>query len=82
MTSVFPGPKTKAVLERGIPLFRNGLKYDVEMERAGRRGFRAVRQIVIDKALGDFVWDMDAGATSISKTAGQPIHSATPTPRS
>lgn len=59
MTGKFPGPKTKAVLERGIPLFRNGLKYDVEMERAGRRGFRAVRQIVIDKALGDFVWDMD-----------------------
>ncbi len=59
MTGEFPGPKTKAVLERGIPLFRNGLKYDVEMERAGRRGFRAVRQIVIDKAHGDFVWDVD-----------------------
>ena len=29
------------------------------MERAGRRGFRAVRQIVIDRAQGDFVWDMD-----------------------
>ncbi len=59
MTTEFPGPKTKAVLERGIPLFRNGLKYDAEMERAGRRGFRAVRQLVVDKALGDFVWDMD-----------------------
>jgi 4-aminobutyrate aminotransferase-like enzyme len=29
------------------------------MERAGRRGFRPVRQIVIDKAQGDFVWDLD-----------------------
>ncbi len=59
MTGEFPGPKTKAVLKRGIPLFRNGLKFDAEMERAGRRGFRSVRQIVIDKAHGDFVWDMD-----------------------
>jgi len=59
MANEFPGPKTKAALERGIPLFRNGLKYDVEMERAGQRGFRAVRQIVIDKAKGDFVWDLD-----------------------
>ncbi len=59
MADDFPGPKTKAVLERGIPLFRNGLKFESELEKAGRRGFRPVRQIVIDKAKGDFVWDMD-----------------------
>ncbi len=55
----FPGPKTRAALERGIRLFKNGLRFDAEMERAGRRGFRPVRQIVIDKAEGDFVWDLD-----------------------
>jgi len=59
MADEFPGPKTKAVLERGIPIFRNGLKFESEMKKAGRRGFRAVRQIVVDKAKGDFVWDMD-----------------------
>jgi 4-aminobutyrate aminotransferase/(S)-3-amino-2-methylpropionate transaminase len=59
MTDTFPGPKTMAALERGIPLFRNGLKFEGEMEKAGRRGFRAVRQIVVDKAKGDFVWDLD-----------------------
>lgn len=59
MTDTFPGPKTKAVLERGIPLFRNGLKFSDEMKKAGHRGFRSVRQIVLDKAHGDFVWDMD-----------------------
>ncbi len=59
MTDEFPGPKTKAALERGIPLFRNGLKFEQELEKAGRRGFRAIRQIVIDKAHGDFVWDLD-----------------------
>ncbi len=55
----FPGPKTRAALERGIPLFKNGLRFESEMERAGKRGFRSVRQIVIDKAEGDFVWDLD-----------------------
>ncbi len=55
----FPGPKTRAALERGIPLFKNGLRFDAEMERSGRRGFRPVRQIVIDRAAGDFVWDLD-----------------------
>ena len=59
MDNSFPGPKTRAALERGIPLFKNGLRFDAEMERAGQRGFRPVRQIVIDKAAGDFVWDLD-----------------------
>ena len=59
MSKEFPGEKTRAMLERGIPLFRNGLKFDVEMQKAGRRGFRAARQIVIDKAEGDFIWDLD-----------------------
>ena len=36
MDDNFPGPKTRAALERGIPLFRNGLRFDAEMERAIR----------------------------------------------
>ena len=56
MDDSFPGPKTREALERGVPLFQNGLRFDSEMERAGRRGFRSVRQIVIDRAEGDFVW--------------------------
>lgn len=59
MSSEFPGKKTRAMLERGIPLFRNGLKFDEEMQKAGRRGFRTAHQIVIDKAEGDFIWDLD-----------------------
>ncbi len=59
MSKEFPGKKTRAMLERGIPLFRNGLKFDAELQKAGRRGFRAARQIVIDKAEGDFIWDLD-----------------------
>ncbi len=59
MSDRFPGPKTRGVLERGIPLFRNGLKFEAEMEKAGRHGFRAANQIVIDRAAGDFIWDLD-----------------------
>ncbi len=59
MTTQFPGPKTRAVLERGIPLFLNGLKYREESQNASRRGFRAGNQLVVDKAQGDFVWDVD-----------------------
>ena len=59
MDDRFPGPKTRAALERGIPLFKNGLRFDAELEQAGQRGFRPVRQIVIGKAEGDFVWDLD-----------------------
>ena len=59
MSDKFPGPKTLAALRRGIPLFKNGLRFESEMEKAGRRGFRSVRQIVIDRAEGDFIWDMD-----------------------
>ena len=55
----FPGKKTRAMLDRGIPIFRNGLVFEAELKKAGRRGFRAARQIVVDKAEGDFIWDMD-----------------------
>jgi 4-aminobutyrate aminotransferase-like enzyme len=59
MTDQFPGPKTRQALERGVPLFRNGLRFDEELEKAGRRGFRTANQIVIDHVEGDFIWDLD-----------------------
>ncbi len=59
MSDTFLGPKTMQVLKRGIPLFRNGLKFEEELAKAGRRGFRTANQIVVDCAEGDFVWDVD-----------------------
>lgn len=59
MTDKFPGPKTRAQLERGIPLFKNGLRFDEELRKASRRGYRNANQIIVDKAEGDFIWDMD-----------------------
>ena len=52
MSEPFPGPKTKAALRRGIPLFKNGQRFEQDEKKAGSRGFRPVRQIVIDKASG------------------------------
>ena len=40
MSVKLPGPKTLEMLERGIPLFRNGLRYSEECEKAARRARR------------------------------------------
>ena len=59
MTKVIPGPKAKAILERGIPIFQNGLIFNDQMQKAARRGFRPAGQVMIDRALGDYIWDVD-----------------------
>ena len=72
MADKFPGPKTRQALERGIPLFRNGLKFEAELEKAGRRGFRTANQVVIDRAEGDFIWDLDGNRYIDFLQAGGP----------
>lgn len=59
MSTPYPGPKTRAVLERGAPLFLNGLRYEAAQKQATRRGFRAAGQLLVDRAEGDYVWDLD-----------------------
>jgi 4-aminobutyrate aminotransferase-like enzyme len=59
MTKVIPGPKAKAILERGIPIFQNGLIFNDKMQKALKRGFRPAGQVMVDKALGDHIWDVD-----------------------
>lgn len=54
-----PGPKTREWLERGIPLFKNGLRFRKELEKAASEGFDVASQIIVDRAEGDFVWDVD-----------------------
>ncbi len=51
--------KTAAMLRRGIPLFRNGLRYEEESKKSQRRGYRGSQQILVDRAEGDFIWDLD-----------------------
>lgn len=54
-----PGPKTREWLERGIPLFKDGLRFRKDLEQAAEHGFDLASQIVVDRAEGDFVWDVD-----------------------
>jgi 4-aminobutyrate aminotransferase-like enzyme len=59
MSEEFPSKKTREMLERGIPLFHNGLKFAEKMKKADHRGFRSAWQVIVDRAEGDFIWDLD-----------------------
>ena len=59
MSKDFPSKKTREMLERGIPLFHNGLKFSEKMKKADQRGFRSAWQVIVDRAEGDFIWDLD-----------------------
>ena len=59
MKKSIPGPKAKAILQRGIPIFQNGLIFDEQLQKAARRGFRPAGQVMVDRALGDYIWDVD-----------------------
>lgn len=59
MSRDLPGSKAVAILERGIPLFRGGLTYRAQAEAARRKGYERPAQLLLDRALGDFVWDVD-----------------------
>ena len=59
MTYDLPGPLTKSRLESGQDFFRHGSRYRESAQKSLARGFKAPAQIIIDKAQGDFVWDLD-----------------------
>jgi 4-aminobutyrate aminotransferase/(S)-3-amino-2-methylpropionate transaminase len=59
MSSDLPGKKTQEMLERGIPLFRGGAAYAAKAALARTQGYRLPSQIIVDRAEGDFVWDLD-----------------------
>ncbi|MDG0970470.1 MAG: aspartate aminotransferase family protein, partial [Porticoccaceae bacterium] len=54
-----PGPKTAARIASGKQLFRHGLNYDTAAKKSASRGFISPAQIVLDRAEGDYVWDLD-----------------------
>jgi 4-aminobutyrate aminotransferase-like enzyme len=59
MSRELPGKNALPILERGIPLFRGGGKYRERAEAARRKGYLRPAQFVLDRAQGDFVWDVD-----------------------
>ncbi len=54
-----PGPKTTERIISGKKLFRHGLTYDELAKKSESRGFIPPAQIVLGKAEGDHVWDLD-----------------------
>ena len=59
MSRDIPSKDTIAILERGIPLFRGGATYRDEAEAAHQKGHVRPAQLILDRAQGDFVWDLD-----------------------
>ena len=59
MTYELPGPKTRAVLQKGLNYFRHGLSYERDAVNAAKQGFLPPAQLLVDRAKGDFVWDLD-----------------------
>jgi 4-aminobutyrate aminotransferase-like enzyme len=59
MTFDLPGGKTRGLLARGLPHLRDGLWYQGASQRSAAKGFEAPAQIIVDRAEGDYVWDMD-----------------------
>jgi 4-aminobutyrate aminotransferase / (S)-3-amino-2-methylpropionate transaminase / 5-aminovalerate transaminase len=59
MSYRLPGDKSRQLLERGLPHLRNGLLYTRARDESRDRGFEAPAQMVVGRALGDYVWDLD-----------------------
>ena len=59
MSYDLPGSKTRGLLVRGLPHLRNGLWYQSASQHSAAKGFDAPAQIMVDRAEGDHVWDMD-----------------------
>lgn len=54
-----PGDQTRSLLQSGKRLFRNGLRYERMAKQAEVKGYEAPVQIIVSKAMGDFVWDLE-----------------------
>ncbi|MBV57121.1 MAG: aspartate aminotransferase family protein [Gammaproteobacteria bacterium] len=50
--------QTDSLLQSGKRLFRNGLRYDSLAQRAQAKGFEIPLQLIVGRAEGDFVWDL------------------------
>ena len=46
-------------METGQRVFRNGLRYKALSQQAKQKGFVAPAQIIVGKAEGDYIWDLD-----------------------
>ena len=54
-----PGPRSRALLARGLPHLRDGKRYEAASQRSAAKGHVAPAQVIVDRAEGDYVWDLD-----------------------
>mgnify|MGYP001827532913 FL=1 len=59
MNYKLPGDKSRALLSRGLPHMRNGLRYQAASEESAAKGFKPPAQMIVGRAEGDYVWDLD-----------------------
>lgn len=59
MSYKLPGKDTRALLARGLPHMRDGLRYSDASGKSAAKGFQPPAQIILDRAEGDFVWDLE-----------------------
>ena len=59
MSYKLPGSKTTQLLQTGKKFFRHGLRYSSVAAKAEASGFIPPAQIIVDRAEGDFIWDLD-----------------------
>ena len=54
-----PGPRSRALLARGLPHLRDGKRYEAASQRSAAKGHAPPAQFILDRAEGDYVWDLD-----------------------
>ena len=59
MSYRLPGDKSKALLDQGLPSLRDGLSYQRRAASSAEKGYAAPAQMIVGRAEGDFVWDVD-----------------------
>lgn len=59
MTYKLPGECSQALLTRGMPHLRDGLRYPAASKKAAAGGYVPPAQFIVGRAAGDYVWDLD-----------------------
>ena len=59
MTYDLPGDCSRALLARGMPHLRDGLRYGAESAKSAAKGYAPPAQFIVGRAEGDYVWDLD-----------------------
>ncbi len=59
MSYELPGKASTALMQQGMSYLRDGLSYQSASEKSKAKGFSAPAQMIVGRAEGDYVWDVD-----------------------